>query len=147
MGLKWVYDIKCNAAVSWKSTKCKMVADSSCKSEVEGASAMTKEGVFARHVLIDMGIKLDGPSSLITDSKSGRDTIINTGVTKNTIHYEMRLQYARHQYLHNVIQVFLVTTDRCMADDKTKALQDRGKVIKCRDFQMNIDAAQSKDCG
>ena len=40
--------------------------------------------------------------------------------------------------MRNSIKVHLVKTENMMADDKTKALQDRAKFIKCRAFQLNI---------
>ena len=55
------------------------------------------------------------------------------------MHFERRLHYARELYLRQIIFVILVPTDKMMADDKTKAVQDRAKVIKCRDFQINYD--------
>ena len=59
--------------------------------------------------------------------------------TKRSVHFERRLHYARELYLRQIIFVILVPTDKMMADDKTKAVQDRAKVIKCRDFQINYD--------
>ena len=35
------------------------------------------------------------------------------------------------------INVYLETTELMMADDKTKALGEKSKVIKCRAFQLN----------
>ena len=80
--------------------------------------------------------KRDGPSVTVTDNKAAYDVIRNPGATKNTVHFDRRLHYARELYLMHAIKVILTTTDRMMADIFTKA-SDKTMFLRCREYIMN----------
>ena len=79
-----------------------------------------------------------GWGALLTDFKSAFDIIQNPGATKHTIHFTRWLHFARELWLKRVINVYLVTTDKMMADDKTKPVE-KSQFLKCRKAQLNID--------
>ena len=63
---------------------------------MEAAAELCKEGVCVRTLLEDdFGVYVAGPSTLFTDSKSGKDMIENAGITKRSVHFERRLHYRR----------------------------------------------------
>ena len=98
---------------------------------------MAKEAMFALEVMTDLGYTLEDTPLLITDSKSGMDTVVNAGATKHTIHFERWLHYVRDLHLRGKIKITLVGTDQMMADNKTKVV-DKTKAINCRRAQMNL---------
>ena len=126
-----------NAAVVWLARKLKFVPQSSCEAETAAAVAMCKEAIFVADVLEFMGVKVQLPMPLLTDSKSAHDIIQNPGATKHTIHFMRWLHFARELWLKRYVNVYLVTTDRMMADDKTKPVE-KGQFLKCRKAQLNL---------
>lgn len=62
---------------------------------------------------------------------------MNPGVTKHTAHFERWLHYAREEYLRGWAEIYLTVTDLMMADDKTKALPEKSKFMRCRKYQLN----------
>ena len=83
---------------------------------------MVKEGMFVLRIAEDMRVKLTRVPQLMTDSKSGRDTVINPGVTKHTVHFERWLYYVREAYLKKKVEITYVPTEKMRADDKTKVV-------------------------
>ena len=126
-----------HAAISWKATKPKTPPQSSSENELDAMVTMLKEAVLACEMIKFRGTEIKGKMITITDNKACLDIIENPGATKHTIHFARRLYFAREMYMLGKIAVHLVTTDRMMADDKTKALKEREKAFKCRAFQLN----------
>ena len=124
------------ACVSWIARRLRFIPLSSCEAEIGALFIMLKEAMFVKAVLEDMGVKLVGPCPAFTDSSSGIDVVKNVGVTKHTIHVGRWLHWARDLYMAKWFSLTHVTTDKMMADDKTKVL-DRAKFLKCRAFQIN----------
>eukprot|EP00965_Chrysotila_dentata_P051381 1703759-Pleurochrysis_carterae.AAC.1 len=56
------------AAISWSSKKQATVALSSCEAEIVAASEATKEAVYLRALLADLGYARDSPTSLAMDN-------------------------------------------------------------------------------
>ena len=49
---------------------------------------MCKEGMFVMGLAEDFGLDLKDVLEVFTDSQSARDSVVNQGATKNSIHYE-----------------------------------------------------------
>ena len=107
---------------------------STWEAELAAMIAMIKEGIFAKNIGEDLGVKL-GPTHVLTDSKAAYDTVRNPGATKKSTHVERWLMFARDLYLRKGFGLTLVTTHKMMADNMTKVV-DRDKFFKCRDYQM-----------
>ena len=107
------------------------------ENEVAAMVAICKGGQFTVHVLEDMHVVLTRIFELLTDSQSGRDSVVNLGATKNTVHYERWLHYARDLYLRKMMMITFVPTERMRADDKTKVVH-KAKLLFCRMMQMNL---------
>lgn len=133
-----------NGPVAWVSRKIKGPApQSSCESEVNAQVMLLKEGMFTAAILDFADIKRDGPTVTITDNKAAYDVIRNPGATKNTVHFDRRLHYARELYLMNAIKILLTTTERMMADMFTKAT-DKTTFLRCREYLMNLESRASR---
>jgi len=124
--------------VVWYSRKGKLVADSTCKTELEGVVEGLKETMFVKQLVEDMGGQINGKPIIVCDNKAAIDVIRNPGVTKRTAHYERRLYYAREEYMNGGAGFLLVPTHDMMADGMTKVV-DRKTFFRCRDFTMGTD--------
>ena len=125
-----------NACVCWISRRLRFIPLSSCEAEVASLMIVLKEALFVVAVLEDMGVLINEPMMAHTDSASGIDVVKNFGVSKHTTHFGRWLNWVRDMYLKQKFTLTHVTTDKMMADDKTKVV-DRNKFLKCRDFQIN----------
>ena len=123
--------------LGWIARRLKFKPLSTFEAEVAALVVMLKEGMFSVEILKEMGFKIMFPVSAATDSKSAYDAIKNAGVTKNSVHFERWLHYARDLAMRNRVSVILVGTDVQMADDKTKVV-DKRKFLACRRAQMNL---------
>eukprot|EP00965_Chrysotila_dentata_P032602 1086462-Pleurochrysis_carterae.AAC.1 len=61
------------AAISWASKKQPSVALSSCEAEIIAASEATKEAVYLRSLLADLGQTAPEPTAISMDNKSAID--------------------------------------------------------------------------
>ena len=87
-------------------------------------------------LLEDMDVKIKSPHA-ITDLKGAYDIVRNPGVTKRSAHFDRRLHYARDNYLKESFRLFLIGTNKMMADGLTKVV-DRDKFFRCRNYMMNV---------
>ena len=94
-------------------------------------------GMFCVGVLIDMKCASKEIFMLFTDSQSGRDTVVNPGVTKHSVHFEGWMHYVRDCYLRGKIRVTHVLTAQMRADNMTKVV-DKAKFLFCRKYQLNL---------
>eukprot|EP00965_Chrysotila_dentata_P073544 2429270-Pleurochrysis_carterae.AAC.1 len=65
------------AAISWASKKQASVALSSCEAEIIAASEATKEAIYLRSLLADLGLPASEPTAISTDNKSAIDLAYN----------------------------------------------------------------------
>ena len=105
--------------------------------EIGAMIMMLKEGMFCILVLEDMHVFMTHIFDVLTDNQSGRDTVVNQGATKGSIHFERWQYYARELYLQQKIKPILVSTEAMRADDKTKVVH-KSKFMFCRKMTMNL---------
>ena len=67
----------CSAAISWASKKQPRVALSSCEAELMAASEATKEAVYLRRFLAELGHADDAPTRLSVDNQAAQDLAYN----------------------------------------------------------------------
>ena len=117
------------AAISWSSKKQTSVALSSCEAEIMALSEASKEGVFLRRFLAELGLGASAPTSvapptaLATDNKAARDLAYNPEHHEKTKHIERRHFYVRELVENEELIVPFVSTTANMADFFTKPLQ------------------------
>ena len=80
----------------------KIAAQLSGEAEIYAYFLAAKDLRFLQQVLEFLGITLDLPTPIFTDSTTARSWIKSPGATARTRHYEKFLMYAREQYLNKI---------------------------------------------
>ena len=75
------------STTAWCARLLKFVPLSSAEAEVAAIVMMLKVSLFIMMLLEDLGIAPPDPIQGYTDSKSGKDIVVNPGVTKHTAHF------------------------------------------------------------
>ena len=101
------------------------------------ASEATKEAVYLRHFLDELGEGTSEPLSLGVDNKAARDLAYNPEHHQKTKHIERRHFFIREVVESGRIVVPFVASADNLADFFTKAL-DGPKFFEMRDVIMNV---------
>ena len=80
----------------------KIAAQSSGEAEIYTYVLAAKDLRFLQQVLEFLGITLDLPTPIFTNSTASKSWIKNPGATARSPHYEKFLMYAREQYLNKI---------------------------------------------
>ena len=109
--------------VNWWSRLQKSVAASTAEAEFFAAALATREAVYVRDFLEDLGYGVTRPTPLLLDSKSALDMAADPVAFKKTKHilrhaYELRDRVARCEFAPS-----FVDTTRQLADILTKGLR------------------------
>ncbi|XP_019091083.1 PREDICTED: uncharacterized protein LOC109128696 [Camelina sativa] len=111
--------------ISWKTKKQKVVSQSSCEAEYRAMSIATREIMWLRQLLKDLGFQPNGPSRLICDIKSALYIATNPVFHERTKHIEIDCHRVRDSINSGVLTTAHIGTKEQLADLLTKAL---GKV-------------------
>ena len=137
----WLYKWQ-SAAISWGSKRQPCVALSSCEAEIIAASEATKEAVFLRRLLAELGFDDETATNLYVDNKAAIDLAYNPEHHSKTKHIERRHFFVREKVEDHEICVPFVKTVDNLADFFTKAL-DPAKFWPMRDAIMNVPEGRS----
>ncbi|KAJ4764255.1 polyprotein [Rhynchospora pubera] len=107
---------------SWGSMKQERVAHSSAEAEYVSASEATKQVIWLRKVLGDMGEKQDMATVLFCDNKSAIAMSKNSVFHKRTKHIDLKHHYIREMVEDEEVMIKHVKTGDQLADIFTKAL-------------------------
>jgi hypothetical protein len=80
----------------------KIAAQLSGEAEIYAYILAAKDLRFLQQVLEFLGINLDLPTLIFTDSITAKSWIKNPGATARSRHYEKFLVYARKKYLNKI---------------------------------------------
>ena len=111
-----------NGRVLWLSRKQPCTATSTTESEYVAASLTSKEVVWARRLLHDLGFPQSKPTSLFSDNQSAIRLVQNPEFHKRTKHIDVVYHLIREIQTRGEIAVFYVPTRLQLADILTKAL-------------------------
>jgi hypothetical protein len=125
-----------NAAFSVKSAKIKIVTQSSTETEYVGLNYVTREVVWARQLITDIGFPPKLPSVLFEDNASTILLATGHGRHEMTKHIAPRYHYVREQISNGSIRVEHKPTTEMVADVLTKPL-DEGLYNKFSRVLMN----------
>ena len=111
-----------NGPVLWLSRKQPCTATSTTESEYVATSLTSKEAVWARRLLADIGFHQQVPTPLYSDNQSAIRLVQNPEFHKRTKHIDVVFHLIRELQEQGHISVFYVPTKLQLADILTKAL-------------------------
>lgn len=113
----------CGGAVSWSSKKQHSTALSSTEAEYMAASNASKEAIWLRGLLLELGaIKNDFPIPLLIDNQSAIALVKNGEFHERTKHIGIRYHFIRERYEDGEIELEYCPTGDQVADALTKPL-------------------------
>lgn len=134
-----------NAAVAWTSRRLKVIALSSAEAEICAGVGASKDIIFLRQLLREIGLPCKGPTPLVIDNEAMYENVRNPGVSGRTRHFELWLQFCRAQVQRGNVKVHLTPSESEYADLFTKPLPKEDVKARTtnlykmfRDFTMNI---------
>ena len=113
------------AAFSTKSSKIRIVTQSSTESEYVGMNYVTREVVWARQLITDIGFQPKSSSTLYEDNESTILLATGHGRHEMTKHISPRYHYVREQISNGSIRVEHKPSTEMIADILTKPLDER----------------------
>jgi hypothetical protein len=111
-----------NGPVAWGSKKQSCVATSTTHAEYIALYTVTKEVIWCRRLLADLGFAQTSPTVIYTDSQSALRLAMNPEFHAQTKHIDIKYHYTREQILLQSIQLQYINTHVQLADILTKPL-------------------------
>lgn len=111
----------CGGPVTWACQRQKSVSLSTTEAEYVAASNATREAVWLRQLLLEVGKEVNA-TTLCVDNQSAIKLIKNPVFHKKSKHIDVSYHFVREKYEDNVINVKYVHTTEQLADIYTKAL-------------------------
>lgn len=111
-----------NGPVAWGSKKQSCVATSTTHAEYIALYVVTKEVVWCRRLLAELGFTQTEPTVIYTDSQSALRLAMNPEFHAHTKYIDIKYHYTREQILLQSIRLQYVNTQVQLADILTKPL-------------------------
>ena len=106
--------------ISWKSKKQSIFSQSSTEVEYRAMASTTKEIVWLRWLLADMGISFSHPTPMYCDNQSSIQIAHNSVFHERTKHIEIDCHLTRHHLKHGTITLPFVPSSLQIANFFTK---------------------------
>ena len=110
-----------DSLISWKSKKQAVVAVSSTEAEYRAMASTTREVVWLRRLLTNMGVSLPRLSPMYCDNKSAIQIAHNSVFHERTKHIEIYCHITRHHLKHGAITLPFVSSSAQIAYLFTKS--------------------------
>ena len=120
--------------VSWAAKKQPSISLSSTESEYMASSLATREAVYLRQFLVELGFRQIGPTPILIDNQSAIAIARNPEFHARTKHIEVRHHYVREKLEDGIIDLQYCPTADQTADILTKPLS----LIKHEKFVKNL---------
>ena len=108
--------------ITWAAKKQPSISLSSTESEYMASALATREAVYLRQFLIEIGFRPPGPIPLLIDNQSAIALARNPEFHARTKHIEVRHHYVREKIEDGVVDLQYCPTGDQIADIFTKAL-------------------------
>ena len=119
--------------ITWSSRKQSCVALSSTESEYRALVEATKEAIWIKDLLIELGFLEQNSTTIFCDNQSSIKISKNPIYHSKTKHFEIHLHFVRDMVKKKAVQIVYIPTGQQAADIFTKAL-GRIKFETCRDL-------------
>ncbi|CAD6222034.1 GSCOCG00005299001-RA-CDS [Cotesia congregata] len=110
------------AAISWKSRKQRTVALSTTEAEYKALTEATKESMYLRGLIGEIGIGKYSEGLIYCDNQGAIHTSTATGFLDRTKHVRIQFNFVKEAIKNQEIQLAHISTDEMTADILTKAL-------------------------
>jgi hypothetical protein len=111
-----------SGAVSWSSRKQDIVTTSTCEAEYVALANATKESLWLRALLNDIGLRQDGPTLILADNQGAIVLSKDQSNHARTKHIDVRYHFIRERTAQGDITVKYVRSQDNVADIFTKPL-------------------------
>jgi hypothetical protein len=108
--------------VSWASKKQKVVAQSSCESELYAEAAAMNEIKWLSGLLNELGIHMKSTPILYGDNQSAQALTVNGVKSERTKHIDIKYRFLTDEVTKGNIELQWVSTTEQLADILTKSL-------------------------
>lgn len=111
-------------AISWESKKQPSVALSSTEAEYMALSQASKEAVYLRNLIMELGFPkyVSDPIHIYCDNTGAQQLVKNPVYHARTKHIDIRHHYVRQIYEESIIELKYISTEDMIADILTKNL-------------------------
>jgi hypothetical protein len=99
-----------DSLISWNSKKHSIVSQSSTEAEYRAIASTTKEIVWLRWLLSDMGVLFSHRTSMYCDNHSSIQIAHNSVFQERTKHIEIDCHLTRHHLKHGTIALPFVSS-------------------------------------
>jgi hypothetical protein len=106
--------------IAWKSKLQTSVATSSVHAEYVALYDATRETVWLRQLLKELGVEQKNPTVIFEDNKGCISLTSNNRTDPRTKHINVKFHYTREQVANNTIRVEYKNTEDMLADPLTK---------------------------
>lgn len=110
------------AAISWKSQQQSIVALSSMESEYVALCEATREAIWLRQLLEDLGVPQSGPTVLHEDNQSCIAFVHSQRISKRTKHIGVREMFVKDSCDKKIVQLQYLCSEEMVADALTKPI-------------------------
>jgi hypothetical protein len=107
-----------NCCITWKSTKQKTVALSSTESEYIALATCSKEAIWIRSLLLEMGFRQK--ETVIFNDNLSSHQITKGGTSERSKHIDVRHHFIRDNVTNGTIRIKYMKSDELPADFLTK---------------------------
>lgn len=111
-----------NGPITWTSKKQSTVALSSMEAKYMVASLASREAIWLRNLLMELGFEFDGSTDIHTDNQSAIAFAKNSGLHARGKHIGIHYHFAQERIISNKIAVPYCASEDNFADVLTKAL-------------------------
>lgn len=108
--------------VRWMSKKQTCVSLSTTEAEYVSLCAATRETMWLRTLLSEMGCAVDGPTAIMEDNQGAIAMTQNERVSQRTKHISTKYHFVRDEVKKGPVVITYCPTDQMIADVMTKAL-------------------------
>ena len=130
-------------AVSWRSKQQPIVTTSTCHAEYVAACEASRECVWIRELLSEMGLKCTEPTTLYEDNEAALFLSENPATTDRSKHIRLRWHYLRQCVRDGTLKLKRVETKKNPADALTKAVG--GPVLQMMRDSIGLGPIENDD--